>query len=133
MAEPLPVPPLAGLPLGSLVLVGHFVGVALTAVEFVECPGPILQPQLHSFELDLFVLGPHQLVQMELGLVGRVLELPQAGGPVQDVPVGLVLARPLLAGSGLAVDLLGDVIPGAADGTEFSGEGEEGIELAAHG
>jgi hypothetical protein len=90
-------------------------------------------PQLDGLGLDLLVLVPHQVVQVGAGLVVDGVEPPELGGPVEGLPLGGVPGGPLLAGGGLAVDLLGDDLPGVADGPHLGGDGEQGVQVLAHG
>jgi hypothetical protein len=67
-----------------------------------------------------------------VALVGGGLEPPELDLVVERVPVGLVLGRPVLAGLDLAVDLLGDGLPGVADGAHLGGGGEQVFEVLRH-
>jgi hypothetical protein len=106
---------------------------ALDPLQAGVDPLPALEPQLDGLVLDLRVVRPHEPVQVGLGLVARLLEPAEAGGRVQDVPLGRVPAGPLLDGGGPAVDVLGDVPPGPADGPHLGGDGQQAVQVAAHG
>ena len=68
-----------------------------------------------------------------MGLVARLLEPAQLSMAVQALPFAPVVARPLLAGAGLAVDVLGDPFPGMADGPKLRRLGQEVVHVAAPG
>jgi hypothetical protein len=74
---------------------------------------------------DLEVGVAHEVDEVGVGLVVGLLEPALLGGAVEGLPAGPVAGRPLLAGAGPAMDLLGDGLPGVADDAHLGGDGEE--------
>jgi hypothetical protein len=87
---------------------------------------------LHDLDLDVGVLGAHELLQERMGIIAGVLEASLLDGGIEFLPLHGEAARPLLAGLGLAVNFASDGIPGLADGAHFSGGGEQGVHVVTH-
>ena len=94
---------------------------------------PVLQPKLDGLGLPAPVVGPEQGDQVGVGLVAGLLEPPLADVAVQGVPVLPVPGGPLLTGPRAAPHLVGDGLPGIADGPKFGGPGEQGVHVRTHG
>jgi hypothetical protein len=87
---------------------------------------------LHDLDLDVGVVGAHELLQESMGIIAGILEASLLDGGIEFLPFQGEAARPLLAGLGLAVNFASDGIPGLADGAHFRGGGEKGVHVVAH-
>jgi len=101
--------------------------------QAAEGGGPAPHPHLDGLVLDLLVAVPHERLQAGTGLVVDLVKPLELGGPVERLPDGRMADRPLLAGGRLAVDRLGDGLPRVADGPHLGGDGEQVVQVAAHG
>src|SRR5262249_54135949 len=93
---------------------------------------PAPHPDLGGLDPGLVLLGPHERLQVGRGLVADLVEPLLLGGAVERLPGDAVAPRPLLAGTGLATDLVGDHFPRVPDRPHLGGDGERGLQIATH-
>jgi hypothetical protein len=98
-----------------------------------EGGGGAAQPHLDGLGLHLLVAVAQERVEVVADLVVDLVEPLELGGAVKRLPPGGVAGRPLLAGGRLAVDGGGDGLPGVAGGAHLGGDGDQVVEVAAHG
>ncbi len=107
-------------------LVGHH-------ARHPERLGGILQPAFIRFQTNLEIVATHESMHLRLTFLmdlfkATLLHLEQEWLPLQAIP-----DRPVLAGRGLALDFLGDGLPGMTNGPHFRGDVKKGFEILLHG
>jgi hypothetical protein len=90
-------------------------------------------PHFDRLGLHLLVAVAQQRVEVITDLVVDVVEPLELGGAVERLPLGGMAGRPLLTGGRLAVDLEGDGLPGVAGRAHLGGDGDQVVQVLAHG
>ncbi len=103
-------------------LIGHDAGHAKSF-------GGILQPAFVRFQTNLEIVAAHQTVHLRLAFLMDLFE-PTLLHLEQDwLPLQAITDRPVLAGRGLALDFLGNGLPGMPNGPHFRGDVKKSLEV----